>query len=158
MLRRADEPTEDCSSGAPASGNADCAGVLLPFWSECGSLLDEQSAVYLGVVAECQASAGVGVGSDDGLVHVFERLLCNTSQQALNMAMASKAGDALLLTHPGAEHCGTRCTGWLSGWDQPGAPPSGYTSSTWSARMAPRDLLTLPERHGRDHTGLRRRR
>ena len=83
MLRRADEPTEDCSSGAPASGNADCAGVLLPFWSECGSLLDEQSAVYLGVVAECQASAGVGVGSDDGLVHVFERLLCNTSQQAL---------------------------------------------------------------------------
>ena len=39
-----DEPTEDCSSGAPASCNSDCAAVFLPFWTDCGDQLGAQAA------------------------------------------------------------------------------------------------------------------
>jgi hypothetical protein len=40
-------------------------------------------------------------------------------------------GDALPLTHPGAQHCGTGYPGWLSGWDATitsGDPPSTYST------------------------------
>ena len=34
-----DEPTEDCSSGYPATCNADCAAVLLPVQAACADFL-----------------------------------------------------------------------------------------------------------------------
>ena len=49
-----DEPEEDCSSGRPATCNAGCARLLLPFFSDCGSLLGAASSDYQDVVALCQ--------------------------------------------------------------------------------------------------------
>eukprot|EP01047_Picozoa_sp_COSAG01_P051313 COSAG01_NODE_5282_length_4358_cov_16.208734_1_plen_253_part_00 len=55
------EPTEDCSSGAPAVCNAGCAAVFLPFWADCSSLLPD-AAQYQSTVALCQASADADTG------------------------------------------------------------------------------------------------
>ena len=33
------DSTEDCSSGAPSTCDDECAGVLLPFWSDCAETL-----------------------------------------------------------------------------------------------------------------------
>ena len=41
-----DEPTEDCSNGYPASCNADCAGVLLPFFDDCREALILRGKTY----------------------------------------------------------------------------------------------------------------
>eukprot|EP01051_Picozoa_sp_SAG22_P024280 SAG22_NODE_6662_length_825_cov_2.140496_1_plen_153_part_00 len=35
-------------------------------------------------------------------------------------------GDALPLTSPGQNHCGTSYTGWLSGWTEVGAPLGSF--------------------------------
>ena len=40
------EPGEDCSSGRPASCNAGCARVLLPFFSDCGEALGPDAAQF----------------------------------------------------------------------------------------------------------------
>ena len=42
---------------------------------------------------------------------------------------AGAGGDALPLTHPGCEHCGTHVPGWLSGWATPQAPPRSYSGA-----------------------------
>ena len=45
---------------------------------------------------------------------------------------AGAGGDALPLTDPGADHCGTTYPGWLSGWATPqggGGPPISYTGA-----------------------------
>eukprot|EP01047_Picozoa_sp_COSAG01_P056299 COSAG01_NODE_6367_length_3710_cov_4.576572_4_plen_210_part_00 len=55
------EPTEDCSSGAPAVCNAGCAAMFLPFWADCSSLLPD-AAQYQSTVALCQASAHADAG------------------------------------------------------------------------------------------------
>ena len=39
------------------------------------------------------------------------------------------AGDALPLSPPGVDHCGTSKAGWLSGWTGAGAPPPMYNTS-----------------------------
>lgn len=38
-------------------------------------------------------------------------------------------GDALPLTSPGENHCGTGYTGWLSGWNGSEAPPDSYRTA-----------------------------
>ena len=48
-----DEPEEDCSSGRPSTCNAGCAQLLLPFFSDCGSLLGKAAGDYEDVVALC---------------------------------------------------------------------------------------------------------
>ena len=40
------EPGEDCSSGRPASCNAGCARVLLPFFDDCGEALGPDAAQF----------------------------------------------------------------------------------------------------------------
>ena len=40
------EPGEDCSSGRPASCNAGCARVLLPFFDACGEALGPGAAQF----------------------------------------------------------------------------------------------------------------
>ena len=40
------EPGEDCSSGRPASCNAGCARVLLPFFDDCGEALGPGAAQF----------------------------------------------------------------------------------------------------------------
>jgi hypothetical protein len=58
---------EDCSSGVPATCDAGCAGVFLPFWRDCaGALGADGSALLSGVVAECQRAAGGGGGGEGG--------------------------------------------------------------------------------------------
>ena len=47
-----DEPTEDCSSGEPATCNAGCAAVLLPFFEDCRDTL-EASQGYLPQFLHC---------------------------------------------------------------------------------------------------------
>ena len=45
---------------------------------------------------------------------------------------AGAGGDALPLTPPGSDQCGTSYTGWLSGWATPqggGAPPQSYSGA-----------------------------
>jgi hypothetical protein len=59
-------PSEDCSSGTPATCNAGCAGVFLPFWTDCGSQMPT-SASLLPVVALCQAAAAGGGSTGAGM-------------------------------------------------------------------------------------------
>jgi len=42
---------------------------------------------------------------------------------------AGSGGDALPLSRPGVDHCGTHRTGWLSGWAGEGAPPASYSGA-----------------------------
>lgn len=43
-----DEPAEDCSSGQPASCNAGCASVLIPYYLDCYQALEEEGEGYGG--------------------------------------------------------------------------------------------------------------
>ena len=43
--------------------------------------------------------------------------------------LAGSGGDALPLSPPGYQHCGTYFTGWLSGWAGEGAPPTSYSGA-----------------------------
>ena len=50
-----DEATEDCSSGRPATCNAGCAHVMLPFFDDCSGLLGAAGAAQFdGVVKLCR--------------------------------------------------------------------------------------------------------
>jgi hypothetical protein len=42
---------------------------------------------------------------------------------------AGPGGDALPLSNPGTNHCGTHGTGWLSGWTGAGFPPTSYSAA-----------------------------
>ena len=42
---------------------------------------------------------------------------------------AGSGGDALPLSHPGGDHCGTNVPGWLSGWAGEGDPPASYSGA-----------------------------
>ena len=61
-----DEPTEDCTSGMPASCNEGCARVFIPFMNDCGSLLGPQAAMFGDLLRQCEeacptcATAGGG--------------------------------------------------------------------------------------------------
>eukprot|EP01046_Picozoa_sp_COSAG06_P007708 COSAG06_NODE_381_length_16594_cov_7.199454_3_plen_2083_part_00 len=57
------EPHEDCSGGFPASCNAGCAVLLLPFFSDCSSLLGVHAVEFAATVEMCQATLE-GVPSD----------------------------------------------------------------------------------------------
>ena len=60
-----DEPTEDCSSGMPASCNQGCAQVFIPFMHDCGSLLGPQAAMFGDLLRQCEAACpncGAGGG------------------------------------------------------------------------------------------------
>jgi hypothetical protein len=49
-----DEPSEDCSTGQPASCNVGCASVLIPFFADCSEALGKHASDYSSVVALCQ--------------------------------------------------------------------------------------------------------
>ncbi len=49
-----DEPTEDCSSGVPASCNAGCAAMVLPFFSDCFTALGVHATKFDSIVAMCE--------------------------------------------------------------------------------------------------------
>ena len=52
-----DEPTEDCSSGRPATCNLGCAHVLLPFFDDCAEALGVANAAQFDAVIElCRAA------------------------------------------------------------------------------------------------------
>jgi len=51
-----DEPTEDCTSGMPASCNEGCARVFIPFMNDCGSMLGPQEALFGNLLRQCQAA------------------------------------------------------------------------------------------------------
>jgi hypothetical protein len=55
------EPTEDCSSGAPISCNAGCAAIFLPFWADCQQQLGSSASQYLNIVQMCRDSVGCGI-------------------------------------------------------------------------------------------------
>jgi hypothetical protein len=103
------EPSEDCSSGAPATCNAGCAGVFLPFWADCSAQLPS-SASFLPVVARCQAVAleggsagGDGAGSGS-LVHEFN-LVCagGAVDNCVPACSAALRGDLLLMNLNGED-------------------------------------------------------
>jgi hypothetical protein len=48
-----DEPSEDCSSGRPATCNVGCANVVLPFFEDCSGDLGSSASDFDGVVALC---------------------------------------------------------------------------------------------------------
>ena len=52
-----DEPSENCTTGAPAVCNVGCAEVFLPFMQDCGAALGAESAHFVPVVALCEAAA-----------------------------------------------------------------------------------------------------
>eukprot|EP01049_Picozoa_sp_SAG25_P000322 SAG25_NODE_10_length_28450_cov_12.738775_2_plen_1259_part_00 len=108
-VRCCDEPTEDCSSGRPATCNAGCAALFLPFWADCSSHLGAGASAFLGVVAQCQAAASAtantGGGSTTGngaLVHEFN-LVCpgDAVSGCVPTCDASLHGDLLLLNVDG---------------------------------------------------------
>ena len=52
-----DEPSEDCSTGRPATCNLGCAHVLLPFFEDCAGALGPTAAgQFDGVVRLCNAA------------------------------------------------------------------------------------------------------
>lgn len=51
-----DEPTEDCSSGVPASCNEGCAQVFIPFMHDCGAVLGPQAAMFSDLLSQCEAA------------------------------------------------------------------------------------------------------
>lgn len=55
------EPSEDCSTGRPATCNLGCAYVLLPYFKDCADALGDAAASFDDVVQLCHA-AGCSVG------------------------------------------------------------------------------------------------
>ena len=53
-----DEPSEDCSSGRPATCNVGCAMVVLPFFDDCSDALGSSASEFDDVVALCHAALG----------------------------------------------------------------------------------------------------
>jgi hypothetical protein len=51
-----DEPSEDCSSGRPATCNVGCAAVVLPFFDDCSAALGTDASYFDAVVALCHAA------------------------------------------------------------------------------------------------------
>merc|ERR1711871_59076 len=51
-----DEPTEDCTSGMPASCNEGCAQVFIPFMNSCSSMLGDQAVMLGGLLSQCEAA------------------------------------------------------------------------------------------------------
>ena len=51
-----DEPSEDCSSGRPATCNLGCARVLLPYFRDCGAALPGGAAQFAAIVALCNSA------------------------------------------------------------------------------------------------------
>jgi hypothetical protein len=107
-VRCCDEPTEDCSSGTPATCNAGCAALFLPFWADCSSHFGPGASAFLGVVARCQAAAsatattGGGSTGTGALVHEFN-LVCpgDAVSGCVPTCDASLHGDLLLLNVDG---------------------------------------------------------
>lgn len=56
-----DEPTEDCSSGQPASCNAGCAAVLLPYYQDCRAVLADDAQILAAVESAVQTCASTPI-------------------------------------------------------------------------------------------------
>eukprot|EP01047_Picozoa_sp_COSAG01_P060090 COSAG01_NODE_7314_length_3255_cov_4.176489_1_plen_622_part_00 len=100
------EPTEDCSSGAPAVCNPGCAAVFLPFWHDCSSLLPD-AAQYQSTVALCQASSdasgGGSAGATGSVVHEFKLVCSDGSTNCVPQCDSRLHGDLLLLAVNGED-------------------------------------------------------
>eukprot|EP01049_Picozoa_sp_SAG25_P002056 SAG25_NODE_102_length_15486_cov_22.883278_3_plen_607_part_00 len=101
-----DEPAEDCSSGAPASCNAGCAAVFLPFMTDCSVVLGAAAAQYQPVVVMCRAAAPGGGSTAGGssLAHEFN-LVCSgsTVDSCVPVCSAALRGDLLLMNLNGED-------------------------------------------------------
>lgn len=67
-----DEPTEDCSSGQPATCNAGCAAVLVPYLQDCQLVMDKDALKSVqGAAERCPVSPCLMSDLDDrvALVH-----------------------------------------------------------------------------------------
>eukprot|EP01047_Picozoa_sp_COSAG01_P087719 COSAG01_NODE_20310_length_960_cov_1.006969_1_plen_277_part_01 len=101
QARCCDEPTEDCSSGYPRTCNAGCAAVFLPFWAECGALLNN-AAVYQQTASLCRQAQQPSPGP--GLAHEFN-LVCANGAVGGCVPACSEAlhGDLLLMNLNGED-------------------------------------------------------
>ena len=52
-----DEPTEDCSSGQPATCNLGCAAVLVPYYQDCQGALQGDAEILAAVQSAVQQCA-----------------------------------------------------------------------------------------------------
>lgn len=56
-----DEPTEDCSSGQPATCNVGCAAVLVPYYQDCRAALSADAEVLAAVESAVQMCAATPI-------------------------------------------------------------------------------------------------
>jgi hypothetical protein len=61
-----DEPSESCANGMPATCNAGCAAVFVPFFEECATDLGPQAAQFQQVLTLCGAGHAGGKGGGGG--------------------------------------------------------------------------------------------
>eukprot|EP01047_Picozoa_sp_COSAG01_P004384 COSAG01_NODE_144_length_24108_cov_11.490441_33_plen_720_part_00 len=106
------EPSEDCSGGAPRTCNPGCAAVFLPFWSDCAAPLHLQGTpLYQQTVALCRASApaGSGAGASGGagtagsVVQEFRLVCTDGSTDCVPQCDSHLHGDLLLLAVNGED-------------------------------------------------------
>ena len=74
-----DEPTEDCSSGTPASCNAGCAELMLPFRDACLEELTENNGRK--AADQMRAAANTCASGDSGAGRRWNVLFIGTDQQ-----------------------------------------------------------------------------
>eukprot|EP01047_Picozoa_sp_COSAG01_P069530 COSAG01_NODE_10309_length_2195_cov_14.195134_1_plen_396_part_00 len=103
------EPSEDCSGGAPQTCNPGCAAVFLPFWSDCAAQLHlKGTPLYEQTVALCRASApttgnGGGAGTVGSAVHEFRLVCSDGSTNCVPRCDNRLHGDLLLLAVNGED-------------------------------------------------------
>jgi hypothetical protein len=56
------QPDEDCSTGIPASCNAGCAALVIPYFVECSKQLGTQAAAFGDLTDMCQAALMTSTG------------------------------------------------------------------------------------------------
>jgi hypothetical protein len=83
-----DEPTEDCSSGIPATCNVGCAVVVLPFFADCSNTLGKHASDFDDVVELCQATL---VGNGRRLQSQSERRQLQTGGDHLHTTIETHA-------------------------------------------------------------------
>jgi hypothetical protein len=102
-----DQPSEDCSGGAPRICNTGCAGVFLPFWADCSAQLGPTNPQYLSVVTMCQAAnsgSAAGTAPHSDLAHQFHLVCADGATDGCVPACAAPLrGDLLLMNLNGSD-------------------------------------------------------
>eukprot|EP01047_Picozoa_sp_COSAG01_P036824 COSAG01_NODE_2893_length_6905_cov_4.717455_6_plen_939_part_00 len=102
------EPSEDCSGGAPHTCNSGCSSVFLPFWTDCSVALHLQNTpLYQSTVALCRANTGVSGGISNvgggNVVREFQLVCADGSTNCVPSCGTSLHGDLLLLAVNGED-------------------------------------------------------